>query len=1367
MVTIYVDHRGSAQTTLEHDIAFLHDEPISDDYELEVLSSEYAVIGVRPQVGDDCDLEIYEDTTYTTLIESSNSVGDLVDFVVLEKDTWNSPPNRGVNVSLATSDYVIEMENNIESHPVFDSWSGSINETQRNPVLDVGPPGSWDDGGVIAGSVIYHGGIYHMWYTGNDGNIGRIGYANSSDGIKWTKYSANPVLDIGSLFSWDDYQVTSPTVIYNGSAYEMWYTGYDSSNQRIGYANSSDGINWTKYSANPVLDLGSSGSWDDNEINFNSVLYDGLMYHIWYSGNPGSGGSWKIGYANSTDGINWSKYSENPVLDIGSLDSWDDETVRQPEVYYDGAIYHMWYCGNDGITNKIGYATSMDGINWTKSPLNPVLDLGSTGEWDDTQHYFPNVIYDGQKYVLWYSGYNGTTWRVGYATTQDEDGWMKYPTNPVLDLGVPTSWDDDYVAHPSVYYDGVTFHMWYSGESAINNRIGYASSPDGIVWTKYPDPVVDLGPSSSWDDYHTYSPTVLFDGVLFHMWYSGFDGSIWRIGYANSSDGISWTKHPMPVLDLGSGTSWDDERVYSPSVIFDGTTYHMWYAGYDGSNYRMGYATSINGINWTRNGANPVFDVGAGGTWDDTRVFGPTVIYFENLYHMWYTGFDGTNYKIGYATSADGITWTKSALNPILDLGFVNSWEEVHVHSPSVEYDGNTLHMWYSGENSTNARIGYAKYEIDWIKLSTYSEVLDAFEITGIESGIFYTIELEMPSTADLDMFLFNTTGGRDDAITSSTNVGMDIDESITFTVSVSDDYLLVITNEDGGKGNYFLSFVDDPPTITNVTAHPNPQEVFGSVNISANITDDYQLFGAWIDIDYPNGSSLGTFDMINSPLSSGYFKEMAFNIVGQYSFTIRANDTKNNWAYYYGTFNIQDGTPPTISDIDAIPDPQEVFGLVNISAQVIDNYQVEEVWIEVHDPNGVYVNNFTMLYDSINDRYYRKEPYDLLGEYTFTVLARDVGSNWVSAFGTFIIHDTTPPGISNVSADPDPQEVFGDVLISAEITDNFLLDDVSVVIYDPNRGLVGNFTMMYDSVNERYYHEQSYDILGDYTFTIFANDTSNNWASTQGNFTIQDTTPPLILDITVEPNPQKLNAFVKITAKVTDNYQLDEVWIEIDDPDGNSLGAFPMLYDPLNEIYFYNQTYDVHGEYTFTIRANDTSNNLASETESFEIEPKSEPDEYNWKPIIALIFTVILLIIGIVVVHNRPMRFTGDLSKDRWYSFFAGVLPFVIAEALTGIVSFFTGLLAVPPIIGLGMIVDLVILIAGIIGCIVLYKKGVSVESYTENMGPPPLAAPLSPPIPAQDETEEPEPQEEPDTLPSPPPESPISPPPPIQEEP
>ena len=104
------------------------------------------------------------------------------------------------------------------------------------------------------------------------------------------------------------------------------------------------------------------------------------------------------------------------------------------------------------------------------------------------------------------------------------------------------------------------------------------------------NPVIDLGNRGTWDDNHAFSPTILFDGMEYHMWYSGHDGLNYRIGYAISSDGINWVKHSNnPVLDLGNNGAWDDRGVSRPTVLFDGIEYHMWYTGYNGEKYRIGY----------------------------------------------------------------------------------------------------------------------------------------------------------------------------------------------------------------------------------------------------------------------------------------------------------------------------------------------------------------------------------------------------------------------------------------------------------------------------------------------------------------------------------------------------------------------------------------------------------------------------------------------------------------------------------------------------------------------------------------------------------------------------------------------------------
>jgi hypothetical protein len=131
-----------------------------------------------------------------------------------------------------------------------------------NPVLNVGLPGTWDDTHVAAPSVLYDGSTYRLWYDGNDGSIRRIGYATSLDGIEWTKYSGNPVFGLGPSGSWDDSMATHPTVVYDGSIYHMWYAGSHAYDIGLGYASSSDGITWTRYH-DPVLWKGAPGSWDD------------------------------------------------------------------------------------------------------------------------------------------------------------------------------------------------------------------------------------------------------------------------------------------------------------------------------------------------------------------------------------------------------------------------------------------------------------------------------------------------------------------------------------------------------------------------------------------------------------------------------------------------------------------------------------------------------------------------------------------------------------------------------------------------------------------------------------------------------------------------------------------------------------------------------------------------------------------------------------------------------------------------------------------------------------------------------------------------------------------------------------------------
>ena len=296
-------------------------------------------------------------------------------------------------------------------------------------------------------------------------------------------------------------------------------------------------INWEKYPDNPVIDLGDDGSWDDVHISHLSVLFDGNKYHLWYAGNNGSLRS--IGYARSANGVGWEKYPGNPVLSDGLGDVWDGEFVTQPSVLHDGIKFHMWYAGYDGTNMRIGYATSADYVNWTKNIANPVLDLGESGSWDSARVSNPFVLYDGTQYCMWYAGYDNTNMRIGYATSADGIVWNKHASNPVLDLGTNGSMDSAGVSGPTVILEtalltGDTYRMWYTGYDGVNFKIGYATSEDGIAWNKHASNPVLSGESGTWDEVGVSSPAVVFTGSNYCMWYEGYNGDNTKIGYATS-----------------------------------------------------------------------------------------------------------------------------------------------------------------------------------------------------------------------------------------------------------------------------------------------------------------------------------------------------------------------------------------------------------------------------------------------------------------------------------------------------------------------------------------------------------------------------------------------------------------------------------------------------------------------------------------------------------------------------------------------------------------------------------------------------------------------------------------------------------------
>lgn len=215
------------------------------------------------------------------------------------------------------------------------------------------------------------------------------------------------------------------------------------------------------------------------------------------------------------------------------------------------------------------------------------------------------------------------------------------------------------------------------------------------------------------------------------------DEGLWRIGYATSHDGITWTRYvPDPVDKYCPGVTGPGcifgSRGGAAYVLIDpyapsDERYKMWY-----ESGAIRYATSPNGIDWTiypvNNGC--VLDLGNNGTWDQFEMGLPVVVKTsDTLYEMWYMGFVGkdqdgypVDMRIGYATSHDGINWTKYPGNNcdgkvgdgcIFDKG--TKWESYAVSDPSVIVAADRVLMWYAGRISIHGmtQIGFAYYFYD------------------------------------------------------------------------------------------------------------------------------------------------------------------------------------------------------------------------------------------------------------------------------------------------------------------------------------------------------------------------------------------------------------------------------------------------------------------------------------------------------------------------------------------------------------------------------------------------------------------------------------------------------------------------------
>lgn len=284
---------------------------------------------------------------------------------------WSDNPNN----SLATSNDGI----------TWNTVGTSVGLTNaRHSVVLYDPDGFGDGDGYY----------YKIWYWNSafSTSINGFKHAKSIDGLNWVDditCTQDPTFPLvfGPYGSSYFYNFFGPsTVIYNKNAtnepgspmtfrYVLYYIGGAGGNPPGQWDNtclaySEDGVNWTRYGTVPVLlPTGNTADWDGFFSTSASVLKTQDMYHMWYSGSPVGGDNIKgIGYASSTDGINWVRAPTNPIFYVTDGKAWRDVRTYACCVLFDAdyfgvpadnKVLKMWFSGRSTAgVYSVGYATS-------------------------------------------------------------------------------------------------------------------------------------------------------------------------------------------------------------------------------------------------------------------------------------------------------------------------------------------------------------------------------------------------------------------------------------------------------------------------------------------------------------------------------------------------------------------------------------------------------------------------------------------------------------------------------------------------------------------------------------------------------------------------------------------------------------------------------------------------------------------------------------------------------------------------------------------------------------------------------------------------------------------------------------------------
>jgi len=251
----------------------------------------------------------------------------------------------------------------------------------------------------------------------------------------------------------------------------------------------------------------------------------------------------------------------------------------------DGGWRAYFSCRDTNNRSSIGYVDFCPKTHQVREIASqPVLSPGPRGTFDDSGVSLGCIVSENTMRYLYYLGWNlGVTvpWRnsIGLAVSRDGGPFVKQSLAPVLDRNPHDPYS---LSYPWVRKEGAQWHMWYGSHLNWGNEtremehvIKYAHSSDGIDWVPTGEVCV---PQIATAAYAYSRPCVLFAAGRYRMWFS-YRGKAYRIGYAESDDGIHWQRLDEKAGLLPSGTDWDADEVAYAHVFTHEDQYHMLYCG--------------------------------------------------------------------------------------------------------------------------------------------------------------------------------------------------------------------------------------------------------------------------------------------------------------------------------------------------------------------------------------------------------------------------------------------------------------------------------------------------------------------------------------------------------------------------------------------------------------------------------------------------------------------------------------------------------------------------------------------------------------------------------------------------------------------